>query len=89
MSCTSLIEQESAKKKKKNLLRIYLSIMRPVVEYACPVWHTNLRGYLSDGIEVVQKRALRTMHPDLSYSEAMEKSKVQTLSDRREKLCQM
>ncbi len=27
----------------KDLLRVYLSVIRPVVEYACPVWHTNLR----------------------------------------------
>ena len=62
----------------KDLLRVYLSVIRPVVEYACPVWHTNLPGYLSDSIEVVQKRALRTIYPGVSYSEAMEKSNMQT-----------
>ena len=25
-----------------DLIRIYVSVIRPVVEYACPVWHTNL-----------------------------------------------
>ena len=25
-----------------DLTRMYVSIIRPVVEYACPVWHTNL-----------------------------------------------
>ncbi len=51
------------------------------------VWHTNLPGYLSDSIEVVQKRALRTIFPGVSDSEAMEKSNMPTLFDRREELC--
>ena len=25
-----------------DLVTIYISVVRPVVEYACPVWHTNL-----------------------------------------------
>ena len=25
-----------------DLIRIYVSVIRSVVEYACPVWHTNL-----------------------------------------------
>ena len=25
-----------------DLVTIYISVVRPVVKYACPVWHTNL-----------------------------------------------
>ena len=39
----------------KDLVNVYVSVKRPVLEYACPVWHTNLRQYLSDNIEVIQK----------------------------------
>ncbi|KAK2176899.1 hypothetical protein NP493_632g01023 [Ridgeia piscesae] len=39
----------------KDLVSVYVSVMRPVLEYACPVWHTNLPQYLSDNIEVIQK----------------------------------
>ena len=38
-------------------------------------------------IESIQKRALRIIHPDSSYIEALKKSKLETLYDRREKLC--
>ena len=38
-----------------DLIIIYVSVIRPVVEYACPVWHTNLPKYLSDIIEIIQK----------------------------------
>ena len=42
-----------------DLVRIYISVIRPVVEYACPAWHTNLPKYLSDNIELILKK---TMH---------------------------
>ncbi|KAK2179598.1 hypothetical protein NP493_480g01007 [Ridgeia piscesae] len=40
---------------RKDLVSVYVSVVRPVLEYACPVWHTNLPQYLSDNIEVIQK----------------------------------
>ena len=39
----------------KGLVSVYDSLVRPVLEYACPVRHTNLPQYLSDNIEVIQK----------------------------------
>ena len=39
----------------KDLVSVYVSVVRSVLEYACPVWHTNLPQYLSDNIEVIQK----------------------------------
>ena len=33
-----------------DLVTIYISVVRPVVEYACPVWSTNLPVYLSDNL---------------------------------------
>ena len=38
-----------------DLLRVYVSVIRPVLEYACPVWHTSLPMYLSDNIETIQR----------------------------------
>ena len=40
-----------------NILKVYLTTVRPVLEYAAPVWK-SIPGYLSDVIETVQKRAL-------------------------------
>ena len=42
-----------------DLATVYLSVVRPVLEYACPVCHTNLQQYLSDNIETIPKRALK------------------------------
>ena len=52
-----------------DLLRVYVSVIRPVLEYACPVWHTSLPMYLLDNIETIQKMCLRTKFPGHSYDE--------------------
>ena len=71
-----------------DLFRVYVSVIRPVLEYACPVWHTSLPTYLSDNIETIQKRCLRTIFPGHSYDEARSISNLPTLFERRTKLCQ-
>ena len=43
----------------KALSTVYITVIRPVLEYACQVWHFNIPHYLSDDIERVKKRALR------------------------------
>ena len=50
-----------------DLVNVYVSVVRPVLEYACPVWHTNLTKYLSDNIEMIQKRALKSIFPNKGY----------------------
>ena len=42
----------------KNILKVYLAIIRPILEYAVPVWRA-IPEYLSQKIESVQKRALK------------------------------
>ena len=70
-----------------SLYKFYTVCIRSIVEYACQVFHSNLPKYLSNEIESIQKRALRIIHPDLSYSQALKSSKLETLYDRREGLC--
>ena len=65
------------------LVTVYLSVVRPVLEYACPVWHTNLQQYLSDNIESIQKRALKCIFRGSSYNEILCNVGLQTLKDRR------
>ena len=54
----------------KRLSTVNTTVVRPVLEYACQVWHINISGYLSDDIERVQRRALRIILQELSYIEA-------------------
>ena len=48
------------------LVQVYCSIVRSVLEHACPVW-AALPKYLEDAIESVQKRALRIVLPNCHY----------------------
>ena len=68
-----------------DLLSFYTTYIRPVAEYACPVFYTALPQYLSDQLERVQKRALRIRSTnDLSYRQALEVFNIPTLYDSRE-----
>ena len=70
-----------------DLVTICISVVRPVVEYACPVWHTNLPIYLSDNIEMIQKRAVRAIFPGMSYVDILNHINLSTLKERRDYLC--
>ena len=68
-----------------NDLSYYTTCIRPVAEYACPVFHTALPQYLSDQLERLQKRALRIISTnELSYRQALEVFSIPTLYARRE-----
>ena len=70
-----------------DMVTIYLTVVRPIVEYACPVWHTNLPTYLSDSIEIIQKRALRGIFPGMSYIDILNHIDITTLKERRDFIC--
>ncbi len=65
--------KRACSEQKAPILKIYLSLIRPVLEYACPVWHPHLhvRKYLSDGIECIQKRALRCIYLGRLYEDLL------------------
>ena len=56
------------------------------MEYACQVFHNVLPAYLSDELEKLQRRALRIIYPDLSYTKALMKSNLSKLHTRRNEL---
>ena len=70
-----------------DLVTVYVSVVRPVLEYACPVWHTNLPKYLSDNIEMIQKRALKSIFPNKGYDDILNDIVMCTLRERRNVIC--
>ena len=66
---------------------MYVSVIRPVVEYAFSVWHTNLPKYLPDNIEIIQKRCLKTLCPGYQYENILQMVNLPTLHRRRDELC--
>ena len=69
------------------LVRVFNICIRPILEYACEVWHHSLSKYLNDQIERIQRRALRIIFPDCCYDIAMTRAGVVSLFIRRETIC--
>ena len=70
-----------------DLVTIYVSVVRPALEYACPVWHTNLNRHLTESIETVQKRALKCIFPGNDYADILCLTNLPCLRERRDSLC--
>ena len=71
----------------QSLIRIYTALVRSVTDYACQVWHTGLTSEQCNQLESIQKRAIYVIHPDLSYSDALETAGLATLQKRRDAMC--
>jgi len=70
----------------KDLLYFYNTVVRPVLEYASPVWHSSLTVGQNEVLESMQKRAMRIIFPDLDYNGSLFVAGVDTLEDCREEL---
>ena len=47
-----------------DLLCFYGTVIRPVLEYACPVWHSSLGVAQTKALESLQRRAMRIIYED-------------------------
>ena len=70
-----------------DMCRYYVACISSVLEYACQVFHGGLTKEQSEMLESIQKRAVRIISPGLSYSDALVFLNLQSLSERRQKLC--
>ncbi len=75
-----------ARVQQSDIVEIYCSIIRSVLEYACPVWHPGLSKKQSNDLERVQKRCLKFIFPHLSYDQALDQTRLEKLSARRERM---
>ena len=72
-----------------NLLHFYTGVIRPVLEYAAPVWNHLLSKSQIDQIEAIQRRALRIIYSytnDMPYTNALYCASIPSFVDRREQL---
>ena len=72
-----------------DLLTIYMCYIRPVIEYAAPVWNGGLTKNQITRLERVQKRVLRVIIGARysTYDTVLDELKIESLSDRRKSLC--
>ena len=71
------------------LLHFYTGVIRPVLEYAAPVWNHLLTKTQIDQLEAIQRRALRIIYSytnDMPYINALYCAAIPSLADRREQL---
>ena len=71
-----------------DLVTIYTMYIRPLLEFAVPVWASSITCQQADSIERVQKRALRIIAwPNvLPYTDLLHDLNVTSLKDRRSEL---
>ena len=75
--------------KTDELLNIYVLYIRSALEYCSVLWHSSITGEQTQDIERVQKTCLKIILGEnyISYTNALEKCGLQSLSDRREARC--
>ena len=69
-----------------DLVLVYCSIVRSIVEYFLPVW-AALPLYLDELIESVQRKALKIIFGRVDYTEALVWAGLESLCDRRVGAC--
>ena len=69
------------------LSSVYKALVRSVLEYCAPVWHTPIPAFMSDEVEKVQKRAFPIFYSGNHYDEALVLSECSSLSESRSFLC--
>ena len=67
----------------------YKSYVRPILDYAAPLWHSSITEYQSRQIESIQKRVSRNILGNcfIDYGQALDMLHLETLSDQRMNLC--
>jgi len=72
----------------RHLLHLYITVIRPVLEYCAPVWHYALTKAQSESLEAVQKRAIHITHTGnltcrMPYSSMLLHVNLDSLATRR------
>jgi len=70
-----------------DLMYYYQSVVRPVLEYACPCWHSSLTKEQTKPLEDVQRRALQVIFGNIQYDEVRRTYNIPSLAESRFELC--
>ena len=72
----------------EDLLRIYLAVLRPVLDYASPTYHSLLTKQQTVLLDSLQKRAAKIIFGiSSSYSDIVSSGQLKSLEQRRRELC--
>ena len=67
-----------------DLVSVYIGYVRPIVEYACPVWHGSINAHQTHKMDRIQRRACRIILGSTytSYTDALAITGLQSLEER-------
>ena len=70
-----------------DLVKIYCALVRPILEFACVIYHCMATKEQADEIERLQRNILKVIYGvNVSYSVALERSGISRLDERRDEL---
>jgi len=72
---------------REDLVYFYQAVVRPVPEYACPAWHTNITKDQTKSLDDIQRHALQVIVGNIPYEEECCMLNLPPLADRRRSLC--
>ena len=68
-----------------DLLYMYCTVLRPVLDFATPTYHPLLNITQTKSLESLQRRALKIVYgTEIGYQEALALANITTLQERRE-----
>ena len=72
----------------EQMIKIYVTYIRPLLEYCAPVYHASITAKQAQQLERVQKRAVKIIAGyDTTYHEILQQFNLDTLANRRQELC--
>ena len=71
----------------EDLKTFYISAIRSILEYGTKIWHGSLTEEQSKDIEQIQRRGMKIICPEKTYEHALIECGMETLENRREKMC--
>ena len=72
----------------EDLKKLYLSVVLPVLDFACPTYHSLLTQTQSDKLEALQKWASKIIFGyGESYTDVINSGELQLLEERRRNVC--
>ena len=72
---------------REDLKTFYISAIGSILEYGTKIWHGSLTEEQSKDIERIQRRGMKIIFPEKTYEQAMIECGMETLENRREKMC--
>ena len=70
-----------------DLIKVYIALIRSILEYSCEVWGNSITQYQSIDLEIVQKRVMHIIFLTCSYDKALEIVGCERLDSRHAKIC--